>query len=93
MFWMFIGGFGIGGSIMRLLLSWRFYKKTKGVMLGTYIGMNGGKDHYESSEFIDNVCLSYRHDFGLLSEEEKKKVRFECEEWFRAIRNNERSRG
>ena len=37
---------------------------------------------------IDNICLSYRHDFGLLSEYEQNKVRFECKEWIRAIRNN-----
>ena len=42
-----------------------------------------------SDEFIDNVCLSYRHDFGLLSEDEQNKVRFECKEWMRAIKNNE----
>lgn len=38
--------------------------------------------------FIDNVCLSYRHDFGLLSQEDQERIRFECKEWMRAIENN-----
>ena len=37
---------------------------------------------------IDNICLSYRHDFGLLSDKEKENVRFQCQEWIRALRNN-----
>ena len=44
---------------------------------------------FSDPKFIDNVCISYRHDFGLLSEQEKDKVRFECKEWLRAIKNNE----
>jgi len=43
---------------------------------------------FQSDKFIDNVCLSYRHDFGLMSEEDKKMLRFECKEWMRAIVNN-----
>lgn len=46
------------------------------------------KERFESTEFIDNVCLSYRHDFGLMSDKEKQQLRFECKEWFRAIENN-----
>jgi len=46
-------------------------------------------NRFSDPKFIDNVCLSYRHDFGLLSEDEKNKVRFECKEWMRAIKNNE----
>jgi hypothetical protein len=30
---------------------------------------------------INDACLSYRHDFGLLSEDEKKKLRFIAKEW------------
>lgn len=41
-----------------------------------------------TDHFYENVCLSYRHDFGLLSQEEKEKLMYECKEWFRAIRNN-----
>lgn len=40
------------------------------------------------AKFIDNVCFSYRHDFGLLSDSIKKEIRLECAEWIRAIQNN-----
>lgn len=35
--------------------------------------------------FINEVCMSYRHDFGLLSEKEKELVRFECLRWIQLI--------
>jgi len=43
---------------------------------------------FKDSKYILNVCLSYRHDFGLLPEDEQKKIMFECKEWMRAITNN-----
>ena len=43
---------------------------------------------FNSDTFIDNVCLSYRHDFGLMAEQDKQILRFECKEWMRAISNN-----
>lgn len=43
---------------------------------------------FNSDIFINNVCLSYDHSFGLMTEEEQKKIRFECKEWMRAISNN-----
>ena len=43
---------------------------------------------FESDVFIKNVCSSYRHDFGFLSEEEQKTIIFKCKEWMRAIKNN-----
>jgi hypothetical protein len=43
---------------------------------------------FNSDTFIDNVCLSYRHDFGLMSEQDRQRLRFECREWMRAISNN-----
>ena len=43
---------------------------------------------FNSDIFIDNVCLSYRHDFGLMAEQDKQRLRFECKEWMRAISNN-----
>ena len=33
---------------------------------------------------IDDACMWYRHDFGLLSESERDSVRFEARQWFRA---------
>ena len=43
---------------------------------------------FNSDTFIDNVCLSYRHDFGLMAEQDRQSIRFECKEWMRAISNN-----
>ena len=40
------------------------------------------------NKFIGNVCLSYRHDFGLMDDESKYNLIFECKEWIRAINNN-----
>ena len=39
-------------------------------------------------EFLENCCMSYDHSFGLMSEEEKRRIRFYGKEWMRAIRNN-----
>jgi len=44
---------------------------------------------FDDQKFIDNVIGSYRHDFGLLDKQEQDKLRFECKEWMRAIKNNE----
>ncbi len=38
--------------------------------------------------FINNVCLSYNHSFGLMGEHDKHIIQFECAEWMRAILNN-----
>jgi rubredoxin len=32
-----------------------------------------------------NACLSYRHDFGLMSDEDRQKLVFEAKEWARAF--------
>ena len=42
----------------------------------------------DPESFVDSICLTYRHDFGLLREEEKNKVRFECREWLHAFEYN-----
>lgn len=36
---------------------------------------------------IQNICMSYQHDFGLLSENAQRTLVFQCEEWLRAIEN------
>lgn len=46
------------------------------------------KARFSDEDFITNVCLSYRHDYGLLDENERALIRFECKEWLRAIVNN-----
>jgi hypothetical protein len=43
---------------------------------------------FSDEKFIFNVCLSYRHDFGLLSKDEQNVLIFECKGWIRAIKNN-----
>lgn len=42
-----------------------------------------------SDLIVSNLCLSYRHDYGLMSKEEQQKLRFECKEWLRALVNNQ----
>lgn len=34
---------------------------------------------------VDDACLSFRHDFGLMSEKEQDAMRFQAKEWFRSI--------
>jgi hypothetical protein len=34
---------------------------------------------------IDDACMSYRHDFGLMSEDEKDKLRRDAREWLRSF--------
>ena len=43
---------------------------------------------FMSQDFISNVCLSYNHSFGLMTQQEKEKIMFECKEWMRSIINN-----
>ena len=50
--------------------------------------LNNISNRFKSDAFIDNVCLSYRHDFGFLAEQDKQRIRHDCKEWMRAIQNN-----
>jgi hypothetical protein len=45
-------------------------------------------NRFDSEKFVFNVCMSYRHDFGMLTEQDKQRLRFECKDWMRAILNN-----
>lgn len=38
-----------------------------------------------TAEQVDSICLSRRHDFGLLPVEEQDKLKNECKWWFEAI--------
>jgi hypothetical protein len=38
-----------------------------------------------SDEEIIQASVNYRHDFGLLSQEEQKRITFACQEWHLAI--------
>ena len=46
-------------------------------------------NRFNEEQFIKNTCFSYRHDYGLMLEKDKEKLRFECSEWMRAIKNSE----
>ena len=36
-----------------------------------------------TDRMINSACMSYRHDFGLLTEEEQNRMRIEAKEWLR----------
>ena len=42
----------------------------------------------QNDSFIGNICLTYRHDFGLLNTDSKSMLIFQCKEWLNAIRKN-----
>lgn len=42
----------------------------------------------QEERVLDSVCLSFRHDFGLLSEEERNRIRFQAKEWLYAWRKH-----
>jgi len=46
-------------------------------------------NRFDDEKFITNCCFSYNHNYGLIFEKDQKKLRFECSEWMRAIKNNE----
>jgi hypothetical protein len=45
-------------------------------------------DLYKDEDFKENICMSYRHDFGLMTKEDQELLMFEAKEWIRAIINN-----
>lgn len=54
----------------------------------TVITKNHLKLIFSNDKFINNVCLSCRHDFGLLKPLEQKEIRFRVEDTMNAILNN-----
>jgi hypothetical protein len=40
-----------------------------------------------------NACISYRHDFGLMTQEQRDKLIFQAREWARAFGINEVAHG
>lgn len=54
----------------------RFGKNKEG-----YISLN---QYSPSNIDLYNVCMSYRHDFGLLTEKEQNNIRVEAKEWLEA---------
>ena len=45
---------------------------------------------YKNEKLIENMCLSYKHNFGLLNEIAQEDLRFECKEWLIAYENNKK---
>lgn len=39
-----------------------------------------------SKSMMHDACLTFRHDYGLMSQEEQEKLQWQCIEWFGAIR-------
>jgi hypothetical protein len=44
----------------------------------------------KNDNFIGNVCLTMRHDYGMLSAIEKRSLQYECRQWILAILGNMR---
>ena len=42
----------------------------------------------DNQNFIQNMCISYRHDYGLLSDSDRRLVELQCKEWLRSLSNN-----
>jgi len=45
-------------------------------------------DILKDEDFIRNVCASYDHSFGLLTEQQRQQQMFNCREYLHAITNN-----
>jgi len=45
-------------------------------------------DRFDDAKFIENCCISYRHDYGLLDEGTQGLIQAEVKEVMRAIKNN-----
>jgi hypothetical protein len=43
---------------------------------------------YKDEKLIENMCISFRHDYGLLDSQAQELLRFECKEWLIAYENN-----
>lgn len=46
------------------------------------------RNYITSDYFANSVCMFYRHDFGLLSDEVKEKLRQEARRWYKAWSDN-----
>jgi hypothetical protein len=42
----------------------------------------------ELDKFIDRLCFSYQHDFGILPEREKEIIRIDCVRWLSSLMDN-----
>lgn len=47
--------------------------------------MNKKTDMNFTDKQIKNICLNYRHDFGLMNESARQQLQAECKQWIIAI--------
>ena len=43
---------------------------------------------FENEKLVSNMCISFRHDFGLLPKLIQEDLKRDCKEWLRAYDNN-----
>jgi hypothetical protein len=43
---------------------------------------------FENDKLVSNMCISFRHDFGLLPKLIQEDLKRDCKEWLRAYENN-----
>ena len=43
---------------------------------------------FENEKLVSNMCISFRHDFGLLPKLIQEDLKRDCKEWLRAYENN-----
>ena len=76
-------------SVQQALLKvWNECEQEKAVKNNTVLPLVSNSALQDNSKLVDNMCMSYRHDFGLMAEQDKQSLRFECKEWLRAYENN-----
>lgn len=76
-------------SVQQALLKvWNECEQEKAVKNNAVLPLVSNSALHNNNKLIENMCISYRHDFGLMKEEEKNELRFQCKEWLRAYENN-----
>ena len=76
-------------SVQQALLKvWNECEQEKAVKNNAVSPLVSNSALQDNSKLVDNMCMSYRHDFGLMTEQDKQALRFECKEWLRAYENN-----
>jgi len=76
-------------SVQQALLKvWNECEQEKAVKNNAVLPLVSNSALKDNSKLVDNMCMSYRHDFGLMAEQDKQTLRFECKEWLRAYENN-----
>jgi hypothetical protein len=53
-----------------------------------WVSVEDIESRFQNEDFITNLCLSYRHDYGLMGTDERNLIRLKCKEWLRSILNN-----